>query len=159
MLGGLPHPDVAGYHFPSWTKLRNLVEAGFAGLLNRDQALASFMLANLGADHSSRSVLGRDFDADGFARVARALRVCRPRLVVAQKPEVYGILHANVGLIGEPCSTTSAKGWVRERVEATFEGHRFLLAQAESHFSQGCTPWSNDTYLPRLTREALRMRP
>lgn len=156
-LGGTPHPHVAGYRYPSWTKLRNLVEAGFRGILTRDEALASFLLANLGPDHSPRSVLGRDFGADGFARVARALRVCQPRLVVAQREEVYEIILRHVEVRGATRFATNLKGWTRKRVEVRFEGRPFLLACAEAHFSQGWSQWSTHTYLPLLTREALHL--
>jgi hypothetical protein len=159
-LGSTPHPHVAGFAYRSWTRLRTLAAAGFAGVLDREGALVSFMLTNLAPGHSSRSLQGQDFDATGFTNVARALVLCRPRLVVAQNRAVYDIIRDATDQKGREFTATPTNGSLhpRRRIISTYAGHPFLLAEAETHFSQGTSSWSETHYLPLLTREARAMK-
>lgn len=158
-LGGRPHPHVAdgGFQVRSWTILRKLVKAGFEGVLDGTDALASFMLANVSAGNSARSIVGETYTEADWPRIDRVLRLTRPQLVIAQNREIYDLLCTRTTACGreELAISETARQVKRRRRAVRFEGRDMIIAEAESHFSQGTSWWSEQKYLPLLTSEAL----
>lgn len=158
-LGSEPHPHVASFKHPSWTRIRRLVAGAFAPALSAHDALAQFMLVNLSERNSKRSTYGEHYDDSGFRRLERALDLCQPHLLVAQNEEIYALIKRKLNIVGNEVFAQSHNQVLnpRGRVTVARQGRLMLLAQAESHFAQGWSEWSIRTYLPLLVGEASRL--